>query len=180
MIYTHLNLNIEGRKFFDKLAGEKVRVTDFRAIIEFPAPYAVYAFNSPYGSPKSAASGSRQIREKSILRRGSDIRKDFETHYLKNFSVPGAINFATRNHLKEVRRYELRAPGPRPPRRNPHDDRLRRITGKLADTAHVPRQATKVTPGGGSRYVSVSDSRKFARRLARSTTFNIGANIRQR
>ena len=155
-----------------------MRVTDFRAVIEFPAPYAIYAFNSPYGTKTAAP---RQIREKSIIRRSSDIRNDFESHYLKNFSVPGAVNFATRRHLEAMRSYELNAPGPRPPARNPHHNRLRRVTGRLADTAQIPRQPGRIKSGEkSSGYVRRADAKRYARRLSRSTTFNIGRNARQR
>ena len=193
MIWTHLNLNLEGRKFFDKLAGEKISLEEVRATIRFTAPYALYAFNSRYSTATSRLRGSRsadptiatesasrQIREKSILRRSAEIRNDFSEYYLKNFTVTGAAQYASRKHLEAMRRYELRAPGPRPPSRNPYDNRLRRITGQLADTAVVPRVGKRAGRSGGSSYVRKADAARYARRFKRATTFDIGGNYKQR
>ena len=58
---------LEGRKFFDRLANKKIYIADYPASISFPAPYAIYAFNSH----------DRSIRESSLQRRGSQIRDDF-------------------------------------------------------------------------------------------------------
>ena len=159
MIRTILDLNPEG-KLYDHLAGEKVRLEEFTARIEFPAPYAHYAFTSH----------GRDVLNDAMRKRDGDVRKDFIDHYDKNLLVPGALNYATRNLLNELRRYELKAPGPRPPAQNIFRHRLRRITGRLADTAYIPRQTTKIEAAEERDRRTQKNRAKIIRRRKRSRT----------
>ena len=169
MIHTRLDLNLKGRKFFDRLTGEKLYVTDFPASIEFPAPYAIYAFNSH----------GRSIRESSLIRRGNDIRQDFIDRYRRNkdFDVELAVQYATRRHLEEMRRYELNAPGPPPPHKNIYADRLRRVTGRLSDTATISRQfgakGRSALRRGQRRAIDTAESARISRRVGRATTLGV-------
>ena len=128
MIKSRFVLDYEG-KIFDRVAGGDVNLGDGSIRIEFPAPYAHYAFSTH----------ERDILRSAYKRNEAQMLADFEQKYLENFSVKEALNYAARRMLARMRTYELNAPGPRPPAKNIHLDRLRRITGRLSNTAYIPR-----------------------------------------
>ena len=128
MLKTFFKLDYEG-KIFDRVASGDVDLGDASARIEFPAPYAHYAFTTH----------ERDILNSAYKRHEAQMLADFELKYLENFSVREALHYASRRMLARMRSYELNAPGPRPPAKNPHRDRLRRITGRLSNTAFIPR-----------------------------------------
>ena len=84
-------------------------------------------------------SHNRNIRHTATQRNRSQIIANFEKNYDQHLSVVRALNYARTELIKSIRDYELNAPAPPPPAINPFRDRLRRITGRLSDTATRPR-----------------------------------------
>lgn len=113
-----------------KVTGELVEpamMQDATGIISFPMEYAQFAFEGH----------GRDIAEDSFTRRETAIKRQVARDLEQTQNTRHAVEAATRTHLSEMRRFELNAPAPGPPARNPFRNRLRRITGNLADTASV-------------------------------------------
>lgn len=106
---------------------ENEMLQDATGIISFPASYAQFAFEGH----------GRNIAESSLNRRENAIKSQVVRSLKVAKDTRLAVEAATRTHLSEMRRFELNAPVPGPPARNPLRDRLRRITGNLSDTANV-------------------------------------------
>lgn len=143
MIDTVLHLDYRGQ-LYDIIAQGKVDIDSFQATIEFPAPYALYAFEAH----------NRNIR-RVIAERWYHVSltPTFREVYRQTLSVRQALIAARADLLETIRKQVLRAPAaPPPPAKNPFKDRLRRITGRLSDTARTPRlKATRVIPGTEER-----------------------------
>lgn len=158
MINTSLFIDYRGQ-LYDIIAQGKVDIEDFQATIDFPAPYAIYAFEA-HGRNIRRAITQRYI--------GVIISPTFRRVYRETLSVRKALIETRSELLDAIRRHDLRAPAPPPPARNPFKDRLRRITGRLADTARKPRLgATKAIPGTRERIDpdSTADRRRVMRRF---------------
>jgi len=113
-----------------KVQGELVESTmiqDATGIISFPMEYAQFAFEGH----------GRNIAEESLVRREAAIKSQVVRSLKASKNTRLAVEAATRTHLSEMRRFELNAPAPAPPAKNPFRNRLRRITGNLADTASI-------------------------------------------
>lgn len=113
-----------------KVKGELVglaMIQDATGIISFPMEYAQFAFEGH----------GRNIAEGSLIRRETAIKSQVVRSLKASKNTRLAVEAATRTHLSEMRRFELNAPVPGLPARNPLRNRLRRITGNLADTASV-------------------------------------------
>ena len=142
MISADLLIDYRG-PLYDIVAQGKVDIGDFRATIEFPAPYAIYAFDAH----------GRNIRQSIIWRNLPVIRADFEKVYKETLSIRQSLIYTRARLLERIQEFDLRAPAPPPPARNPFKDRLRRITGRLSDTARRPRLGAtpQAIPGTGER-----------------------------
>ena len=117
-------------KFNVKVKGELVELAmmqDATGIISFPAPYAQFAFEGH----------GRNIGEASLVRRETAIKSQVVRSLKASKNTRLAVEAATRTHLSGMRRFELNAPVPGPPARNPLKNRLRRDTGNLSDTASM-------------------------------------------
>ena len=158
MISTSLFIDYSG-PLYDIVAQGKVDIEDFRVAIEFPAPYAIYAFDAH----------GRNIRQSIIQRHHAIISSNFRKAYRQTLSIREALIYVRAELLESIRRYDLRAPAPPPPARNPFKDRLRRITGKLANTARRPRLgATPQAIPGTEERVGRTDAqarRRVGRRI---------------
>ena len=142
MISTNLHLDYRGQ-LYDIIAQGKVDIEDFQAVIEFTAPYAIYAFEAHGRNIR------RSIVEKYI---GVIISPTFRHVYRDTLSVRKALIEVRSELLETIRRDDLRAPAPPPPAKNPFRNKLRRITGRLADTARKPRLgATRAIEGTTER-----------------------------
>ena len=102
-----------------------------RGIIAFPAAYAQY--HDKTASPNQP----RDVFAESFRRRHREITRNFEAVYRRSQHLERSVEAVTREHLNEMKAFELNAPGAGPPSANPFTNRLRRITGQLADTAFV-------------------------------------------
>lgn len=104
---------------------------EVRGIIIFPAAHA------QYHDQTATPSQPRDIYAASFRRRRAEIGSHFERLFTRSLNLERSIEAVTREHLSEMRAYELDAPGAGPPALNPFRDRVRRITGQLADTSFV-------------------------------------------
>ena len=167
MIRTSLRIDYKG-KIFDVIAKGRVDIEDFFASIEFPAPYAIYAFEAH----------GRNIRYTATQRNRAQIIANFEKNYDQHLSVTRALNYARTELLKSIRDYELNAPAPPPPAINPFSDRLRRITGRLSDTATRPgirQQGALPSVRDPVGTLTASQKANIVRRRSRSGGVGIGA-----
>ena len=83
---------------------------------------------------------------------GVIISPTFRKVYRETLSVRKALIEVRSELLETIRRDDLRAPAPPPPAKNPFKKKLRRITGRLADTARKPRLgATRAIEGTRER-----------------------------
>ena len=163
---SSITIDLTGHPLYDKLADAKVRLGNrFHRTIQFPAPYAVYAMQGH----------GRNINRTSKFYNQADLKRDFDDHYTrpKNFDIPRALHYATRQMLHRMRAWDLDAPGPRPPQRNPHQRRLRRITGRLADTAYIPRAPKIIEPSPNRQPFTKEKRRQVKRAYQRRTSGRI-------
>lgn len=154
MINTSLFIDFRGQ-LYDIVAQGKVQVEDFRAEIVFPAPYAIYAFEAH----------GRNIRDY-ILSFDDAIHRNFVQEYRRTLSVREALIYARAELLDLARKNILRAPAPPPPKKNPFRNRLRRITGRLADTARTPRLGATPTAIPGTEQVFERGTARTRHRFA--------------
>lgn len=174
MINSYFKLHYQG-KIFDKIASGDIDLEEVGARVEFPAPYAHYAFTTH----------GRDIYSSAFRRYEGKIHDDFIAKYLETFSVRQAAHYAARQLLASMRRYELNAPGPRPPKKNPHRDRLRRVTGRLSDSATIPRlrQQKAVRRLETRQRLTLGRKAKLARRVTRTdrpSRVKIGSSFSRR
>ena len=166
MIKTKFKIDLQG-KAYDALIKARADIGDRGSIIEFPAPYAAYAFTSH----------GRNVFDDSIIRRHAAILSDFRKMYDDTFSIRRSIIYVARQHLNAMRKFELNAPGLKPPAINPHANRLRRVTGRLSDTATIPRgRDPEALPSSVDRDVGRLTKKtkgKLKRRFRRSGDFTL-------
>lgn len=166
---SSITVDLDAYPIFDRYAGRKIQVKNrFSREIVFPAPYAVYAMKGH----------GRDINRSALFYNNNIVEKAFEEYYLREgqqgFRVPQAIGYATRQLLHRMREWDLDAPGPRPPERNPFRNRLRRITGRLADTAYIRRgDHDDIIPSADKQPFTKErrreERRKFKRRRSRGS-----------